>query len=233
MTTSAELIKRSYYLAQVLDPREEIEGYEAEEGLYELNQVINVWGSLSQYIPTYKIITVNVVSNTSSYNVTPVITQLSESHLLDQNNVQYSLIQIDLQRFNTLNFSLSAQFPTRPQLIFVQNDFDNWPTQSKVRFFPVPDASYTATLYAMVRLANVTYSEELSAVPAYYLVGMKYELAKQLINIYGTTPAPTFFADYEQAMKNLKAANIRDRSVQVQNEFTQIRRYRPWSTYVD
>lgn len=233
MTTAAEIIKRSYYLAQVLDPREEIEGFQAEEGLHELNRVIDTWGSLSMYIPSYKIITVNVLANVSSYDITPVITQLSESHLLDSNNVQYPLIQIDLQRFNTLNFTLSAQSPTRPQLIFVQNDFANWPTLSKVRLFPVPDTTYTATLYAMVRLANVTYSEELSAVPAYWTAGLEYELAKQLINIYGTTPALTFPQDYEEAIRQLKAANRRDRTVQVQNEFQTVRRYKPWSVYVD
>lgn len=233
MTTAAELIKRSYYLAQVLDPREEIEGFQATEGLHELNRVIDTWGSLSQYIPTYTIITVAVLANVSSYDVTPVITQLSVSHILDANNVQYVMDQIDLQRFNTLNFSLSAQAPTRPKYIFLQNDFANWPTLTKVRLFPVPDTTYTATLYAMQRLANVTYSQELSAVPAYWIAAMEYELAKQLINIYGTTPAVTFMQDYQEAMTNLKAANKRDKTVKVGNVFQEVRRYRPWGTYVD
>lgn len=233
MTTAAELIKRSYYLAQVLDPREEIEGFQASEGLHELNRVMDNWGSLSYTIPSYTIVTIAVLANTSSYDVTPVITQLSESHILDSNNVQYPLVQIDLQRFNTLNFSLSATAPTRPSMIFVQNDFTNYPTLSKVRLFPVPDASYTLTLYAMRRLANVTYSEELSMLPAYVVAALEYELAKQLINIYGTTPALTFMQDYEETIKQLKAANRRDRSVQVQNEFRNIRRFKPWGIYVD
>lgn len=233
MSTAAELIKRSYYLAQVLDPREEIEGFQASEGLHELNKIIDTWGSLSQYIPTYTILTINVLPNVSSYDVTPAVTQLSESHLIDQNNVQYVLTQIDLQRFNTLNFTLSANAPSRPYLIFPQNDFATWNTKTKMRFYPVPDTTYTATLYAMQRLANVTYSQELTTVPAYWIAALEFELARQLINIYGTTPALTFNTDYEQAMKQLKNANRRDRSVQVQNQFRRIRRYSPWSVYVD
>lgn len=232
MTIASELIKRSYYLAQVLDPREEIEGFEGSEGLHELNRVIDVWGSLRQYIPTYSKLTVNVLANVSSYDVTPVITQLSESNIIDSNNVLYDLIQVDLQRFNTFNYALSASSPTRPQFIFLQNAFANWPTVSKVRLYPVPNASYTATLWAMQRLANVTYSQDLTHVPGYWIAGLEYELAKQFITIYGTTPAITFAEDYASAMRDLKAANKRDNSVQVQNQFQQIRRYRPGSVYV-
>lgn len=233
MTTAAELIKRSYYLAQVLDPEEEVQGNQASEGLYELNRVISIWGSLSQYIPSYKILTINVLANTSSYDVTPVITQLAESHLLDSNNVQYALTQIDLQRFNTLNFSLSATSPTRPNQIFIQNDFANWPTLSKVRFFPVPDTTYTATLYVMQRLAAVAYSDDLSTVPSYWTAALEYETAKQLMSVFATVPAPTFKEDYDTVMRQLKAANRRDRRVQVTNEFRNIRRFKPWGIYVD
>lgn len=232
MTTAAEIIKRSYYMAQVLDPREEIEGDQASEGLHELNRILDVWGSLSQYIPSYSILTIALTAGVYTYNVTPVITQLSEAHIVDSNNVQYPLIQIDLQRFNTLNFSLAQQAPSRPQNIFIQNDFTNFPTLSKAVFYTVPDTTYTATLYAMMRLANVTYSEDLTFVPQFWIAGLEFELARQLINIYKTTPAITFNQDYEEAMRNLKAANRRDRSVQIQNEFRNYRRFKPRSVYV-
>lgn len=233
MTTSAELIKRSYYLAQVLDPREEIEGFQSSEGLYELNRAIDTWGSLSQYIPSYSILTIPILPGVFSYVQSPVITQLSESHIIDQNNVQYDLVQIDLQRFNTQNFVLSATAPNRPRSVFIQNDFANYPTQSNVVVFPIPDTNYTATLYAMLRLLNVTYSQDLTQVPGYWINAMEFELAKKLINIYGTTPAVTFADDYATVMRQLKAANKRDRSVQVQNQFRNIRRYKPWGIYVD
>jgi len=234
MATAADLIKRSYYMAQVLDPREAIEGFEAEEGLNELNKVIDTWSSLSIYIPTYTILTIAVLANVSTYNITPAITQLSESNILDANNVQYPLIQIDLQRFNTLNFALSATAPTRPSEIFLQQDTATWLTMTKVRLFPVPDTTYTATLYAMQRLANVTYEQDLSLViPKYVQAALEYELADALITIYGTTPAANFAENYAKAMMQVKAANRRDRSVQVANEFQSFRRFRPWGTYVD
>jgi hypothetical protein len=233
MTTAAELIRRSYYLAQVLDPNEEIEGFESSEGLYELNRILDRWGSLSQYIPSYSELIVNVTPGVFSYDQTPVITQLSEGHLLDINNVQYGLNQLNLQQYNTLNFPLSATSPCRPRDVFIKNDFVNWPTKSQIIFYPVPDTTYTAVLYAMLRLVNVTYSQVLSQLPGYWITGVEYELAKQFINIYSTTPAATFFDDYEKIIAELKAANRRDRSVQTKNVFQNVRRYKPWGTYVD
>lgn len=232
MSTAADLIKRAYYLAQVLDPSEEIDGFYAEEGLNELNKTLDLWGSLPMYIPSYTILTQATVAGTSSYNITPVITNLSEAHLVDSNNVQYEMFQVDLQRFNTFNYALSAASPTRPQFIFVQNDFVNYPTVTKLRVFPVPDAVYTITMYAMQRLSNVTYSQDMSALPPYVQAALEYELAKAFINIWSTTPAVTFKDDYEEVMKQMKAANIRDKSVQVGNEFRSYRRFRPWGTYV-
>lgn len=232
MATAAELVKRSYYLAQVLDPREEIEGFQAEEGLYQLNRVIDMWGNLSQYIPSYSIITQAVTAGVYTYTFDPVIVQLSESNIIDQNNIQFLLYQIDLQRFNTLDFPLSLTAPARPYYIFLQNDFANFPTQSKIQLFPVPDQSYTLTMYAMRRLQNVTYSEDLSTVPQYWQAALEYEIAKKLFSVYSTTPSQTFIDDYNTVMRQLKSINRRDRRVQVQNEFTERRRFRPWGTYV-
>lgn len=232
MTLASELIKRSYYLAQVLDPREEIEGFQASEGLYQLNRIIDLWGNLSQYIPSYKILTQAVVAGTYTYTITPVLAQLSESHILDQNNVQFTLTQIDLQRFNTLNFALSLTAPARPYYIFLQNDFANFPTSSKIQLYPVPDQPYTLTMYAMQRLANVQYSDDLTTVPAYWQAALEYELGKKLISIYSTTPSQTFYDDYNTVMRQLKSINRRDRRVQIQNEFSERRRYRPWGVYV-
>lgn len=232
MALASDSIKRAYYLAQVLDPGEEIEGFQASEGLYQLNRIIDLWGALSQYIPTYTILTVSVVADTYTYNVTPVITELSEGHLVDSNNVQFNLTEIDLNRFNTLNFALGETAPAIPYYIFIQNDFANYPTSSKVQLYPVPDAAYTMTLYAMQRLANVAYSDDLSTTPSYWTAALEYELSKKLISVYGTTPASTFAEDYATVIRQLKAANIRDKSVQVQNEFAAIRRFKPWRGYV-
>lgn len=232
MTTAANLIKDAYYLAQVLDPREEIEGFEAGEGLRTLNLLIANWGSLSIYIPTYTKITQVLTANVYVYDITPAITQAMRGHLVDQNNVQYGLDVIDLARFNTLNFSLPNQ-NSRPNQVFVQDDFPEWPTTSQLVFYPPPDNTYTVTLYVKKRLSAVTYSEDLTMVPDYWFNAMMYELAHRLASINATVLPTSFMEDYERVMKQVKAANKRDKRVIVQNQFKTSRKFRPWGTYVD
>lgn len=228
--TPAELIKRSYYLAQVLDPSEEIDGFQASEGMFTLNEIINQWSSLSIYIPTYTIIPISLMAGVFSYTINPCITQLNEAHLIDQNNVQFPLDIIDLERFNVLNFSLPNN-QGRPYSIFVQNDFENYPTQSQVVFYRIPDNSYSVTLYAMVRLAEMSYSTEITTVPPYMLKGLRYELAHELSEINGTILPPSFYEKYDKIINQVIAANKRDKRVKTHNVFQQIRRYRPWRRY--
>jgi len=233
MTTAAQLVKRSYYLAQVLDPREEIEGFQATEGLAELNRSIDLWGALAMYIPSYSELTISILAGVSSYDQTPVITQLASGHIIDANDVQNPVIPIDLQRFNTLNYALSNTSRMRPTMVFPDNQFANFPTKTAIRVYPVPDTTYTMTLYAMLRLANVTESQDLTHVPPHWIAAMEMELSKRLINIYGTEPAVTWPEDYKSVMDILKAGNKRDRSVKVMNEFRSYRRFKTWSVYVD
>lgn len=232
MTTAAVVIKEAYYLAQVLDPREEIEGFEAGEGLRVLNSVIKNWGSLSIYIPSYRTLTVNVLPDVYIYDIQPVITQATRGNILDLQNVLHPLTVIDLARFNTLNFALPGN-TNRPYLVYVNNDFENWPLMSQLVFYQIPDNYYTATLYVMQRLAAVDYSEDLTTVPDYWINALTYEVAHRLASINATVLPQSFLDDYDMIMKQLKAANRRDKRVIVQNQFQTVRRFKPWGVYVD
>jgi len=232
MTTSAVVIKNAYYLAQVLDPREEIEGFEAGEGLRILNLILANWGSLKIYIPTYTQLTQVVTSGDFSYDITPAITSATRGHLVDQNNVQYPVEVIDLARYNTLNFALTNQ-NSRPNQVFIKNDFANWPTLSQLIFYPIPDNTYTVTLWVWKRLANVTYSQDLTQVPDYWINALTYELAHRLASINATVLPQSFLDDYDMIIKQVKAANKRDKRVIVNNQFQTTRKYKPWGTYVD
>jgi hypothetical protein len=232
MTLASDLIRRSYILAQILDPREEVEGYQSSEGLTSLNDILNQWSSLSIYIPSYTIIPIITVIATSNYTITPAIVRINEANILDSNNAQTDLGIIDLEEFNNINMSLSSTNLSRPSKIFLQNDFSNWSTQSKLIVYPSPDQVYTITLYAMQRLVNVTYSQTLASIPGYYERALHYELAKELSIIYGTVLPQSFFEEYEKLMKELKATNRKDNTVKCSNLFKTSRFYYPWGTYV-
>lgn len=234
MATVANLIRRAYILAKILDPNEETEGYMAEEGTDMMNEIISQWSSLQIYIPTYKEITITTVAGTYEYTVTPVIVEFNEANVLDSNNCQFPVNSIDLTRYNLINFELADTARSRPSELFIKNDFANYPTQSKVILFPIPDDVYTVTLYAKVRLASVSYSDTITTIPDYWLRGLRYELAYSLASEYGTDEklSPAFYEKYSTLIRQLKAANQQDKSVKVFNPFNRWRRFKPWGRNV-
>lgn len=237
MTTAAELIRNAYLLACIIDPTEEVEGFYATTGLRALNNIITQWSSLPTYLQTYYVENINVLTNVYTYTIPTTVIQMLQGHLLDTQNVQSLLRNIDLQRQNTLNYTLSQQGPARPELVYIENQIINVPPAtyqdpSTVYFFPVPDQNYTATLYLKKKLGILTQSQVMTEISTAYEMPLLYQLAKSLSIEYSSVLSQDFRDEYERLMSELKAANKQDMSAINSNPFSfHGRRYRPWSSY--
>lgn len=230
--TAAEMVADAFYYSNVKDPGEEILGYEASTGLDALNAIIDQWSGTSIYIPTYKIETFVTVAGDWTYTITPPITQLLESNLIDANNVQWPLRQIDLKRFNLLNIPLSNQARTRPNLIFLQDDTEVLGISTTVILFPVPDQVYTVTLRAKKYLTPFLYSDTILEIPPFGRKALKFQLSRDLSIEFGSNLDDKFESEYMRVMRALRAANKRDNTVINSNPYnTGWRRFRPWSGY--
>lgn len=182
------------------------------------------------YIATYTLIPLATVVNVYSYTITPTITEIFEASYYDSNNVKFNLVVIDLKRQNTLNYLLSAQQPTRPNLIFVQNDQSTIATKiSKVFLHPVPDQIYNVTIYAKQILLALNYSDTITTIPDFEFEVLTYQVAKSLSIRFQTVLGPDFREEYNRLIKEFKAANQHDYSVRNSNPFNSWRRFRPWS----
>lgn len=231
-TTAADMVAEAFYYSNVKDPGEEILGYEASTGLQALNAIIDQWSGTSIYIPTYTIQEIVTVPGTFQYTVTPPITQLLESNLIDVNNVLWPLRQIDLKRLNLLNFPLSEQARTRPNLIFLQDDTAVLGTSTTVILFPVPDQIYTVTLRAKKYLTPFLYSDTIIEIPPFGRKALKFQLARDLSIEFGSNLDDKFESEYQRVMRALRAANKRDNTVINSNPYnTGWRQFRPWSGY--
>jgi hypothetical protein len=231
---AANLINRAYYLAQVLDPQEEFEGFYQEEGLDLLNEIITDWSSMGIYVPYTNTITINLAEGEQSYDVSPVVVQFWEGHIVDSEGVLSVLRQADAKEFNLFNAN-AAQM--RPRFFYIQQDqaFESLTTgalTSTLYFNPVPDQNYTATLIVKQVLTELTLNQEFSGIPPYYTRPLRYQLAYDLADLYETELPASFITKYEKAIKRLKAINPQDYSVQNDNPFLTYRRYRPWGAYV-
>lgn len=232
MTTAAQLIVEAYKLSQVIDPREEIQGYQQNEGLIALNRIINQWTSLDVYIPTVNTIEVVTSPGEAEYRQTglPIIVDILEAHLVDQNNVQFLIRVIDIKEFNVLNFDQTTN-RSRPTMVFLKNFKDNITIASDIIVFPIPDAIYNIRFTVKSNLTTLTYSQEFEDVPEFWLCALQFELAKQLAILYRIPVSTDFKEEYDRIMQEVKAASKRDMTVQNTNPFLSNRRYRPWGCW--
>lgn len=230
--TAGELVKSAFYYSNVKDPGEEILGYEATTGLEALNAIIDQWSGTSIYIPTYYIETITTVPGDYQYTITPPITQLLEANLIDSRNVLTYLRPIDLKRFNLLNIPLGVQSPTRPNVIFLQDDAAVIGVSTTVILFPIPDQVYTVTLRAKKYLTPFLYADTVLEIPPFGRKALKFQLARDLSVEYGSILDDKFESEYQRVMKALRAANKKDSTVINSNPFnTGWRQFRPWSGY--
>ncbi len=226
--TAAELIRQAYVLAQVWDPGEEQPGVEGIEGLFVLNTIIADWSSVGTLIPAYK--TLSIALTTGDYMVvkTPPITEIIEANIIDSGNIVSDLREINLQQFNLLNFT---QTQDRPKSVYIESKEDAIQTSTNVYFWPTADQNYTATLRVKQFMAELDYSDQITTLPLNYFKALKYQLAKDLADIYLTVLSDRFDTEYKTVLARLKAVNRKDLSVQNSNPFLEGRRYRPWNIY--
>lgn len=229
MTTAAQLVQQSFYLAKVLDPNEEIPPDYATEGLDRLNAIIDQWSSIGIYIPNYTNLAISVLQGVATYVITPVIQQVLEANIVDTNGNKFVLSGADLKTFNAFSMNPSTGRPTN---VFVQNNDNVTPQTSIVNLFPVADTTYSATLYCKQRMSEFTYSATILTLPPFFFLAVEMQLAKLLSAIYGSDLDENFHQEYRRIIRELHATAVRDMSVLNSNPYLTIRRYLPWGTYV-
>lgn len=224
----ADLLRQAYFTAHVIGEGEEADGFLATDGLQIFNQILDDWGSLGVYIPYHTYTTIELVANTPSYVVTPVIAELDEAQLIVSTNLKFSLLMADTKQFSNFNFA----FPiTRPTSIYIgtQQTFDdNGLLASTVYFWPTPDQAYTAQLIQKQTLANVTLFDDLSMLPPRMYKTLRYQLASDFQIQYGTELPERFYRDLDMLIAKMHANNPSDNAVQTRDIFHTQRRFNPW-----
>ncbi len=227
---ASDIIRQAYLLAQVWDPGDEVPGVEANEGLLMLNTLLQEWSSMGNFIPAYSTQTFNITQGVYSYSSAVAITDILEQNIVDTNNIKYRMAEANLQQFNLFNFNNLQQ---RPNMVYVaQNTATPYLASSTVYVYPTPDASYTLNLYTKKVLPELEYSDVMENLPLNYFKALKYQLARDLADVYLTVLSQRFDTEYNRIIANLKQSNSKDLSVQINNQFNTWRRFRPWNIYV-
>jgi hypothetical protein len=224
----SDLIRQAYLLAQVWDPGEEQPGDEANLGLLTLNDLISEWAEQDTFIPAYNTLIITLTQGEYLNAVTPRIIDVLEANIVDSTNCKTILQEANLQEFNLFNF---VDLEGKPSRFYVEQKFSDIQTTSNLYTYPAADTTYTATFYVKQVIEEFEYSEDLINLPKNYRKPLRYQLAKDLADIYGTTLSKRFDNEYQKIIDNLKAVNRKDLSVQAPNPFNGQRRFKPWNIY--
>lgn len=231
--TASDLIRRAFFLAEVLDPNERVDPSYIKEGFQLLNEIINQWSSLGMYIPYTSTVPVSLLPNIFQYPISPEIIEVQEANILDTENILSPIAIIDTNIYNALNF---PQTPGRPNQLWVADNqnFTSLITgqlSSLVYVYPMPDTNYTLTMILKQKFVLTNLYSQMTNIPSYYIKALRYQLASDISDIYGTLLGEKFTKTYEKTMQELAAANPIDWSMNVNNVFRGYRRYRPWGKY--
>lgn len=228
--TAAEVIRQSYILGHILDPNEVPSGYYMTLGIMYFNQILEELGACAEYIPYYTKTVIPILQNTITYQVTPVIAQFLEANIVDAANISYPIRQATDAQYNLFNFSFPAN---RPQIVYISKEqtFDNSGNlASNIIVYPNPNANYTLNLllkYKLPPISQLTLDQELLFLPPHWIKPVRYMVANDLINQFGTKVNPSFYKDLEDSKELLKANNPQDMCIQTDNPFVSIYPFQP------
>jgi len=228
--TVGELIRQAFVLAQIWDPGEEQPGNDASTGEMTLNTLIAEWSSRSTLIPAYTTFTIALEQDEYLVVYNNVITDVLEANIRDSGEVLQNLYEVNLQEFNRLNFE---NYNARPDRFYIESKQDDIQTKTNIYFWPNPSGDFTVTVRAKVILSEIAYADTITTIPKSMFKALKYQLAKDLADIYGTTLSGRFDTEYRDVMATLKGVNRKDSSVITLNEFIENRRMRPWNIFTN
>lgn len=228
------LIRQALLLAAVIDQNDEEIGQYAAIGIQALNDIIDQWSSLSVNLSYNTTITIPIKQNVYEYPVTPVISEITQASMLNNQNILFPLRIATDKEYNLMNFTAPI---TNPSYVYLgkqqyYTDPTNGVLGSLVYFYPLPNDTYVANLQCRMYLEEVDLFTDLSQIPAYARRYLKYLVASDCINEYGTEPSARFYTELDKAEIAFYAANPVDLSILNDNPFFRSLRMRPRSYYV-
>lgn len=188
-----------------------------QRGLEILNDILDMWGGSRLFIPYQNLIFLPLVANQEMYTVgefDPIITpglydlnskpiiNVLECNIEDPNSpgVDYPIQAMTENMYANIAYKLTTGIPTEYLL-------RNYPDYCELRFQSVPYTNLTAKILVKDRLERVALTDDLSAIPRFYLLALKYKIAINAANVWGRPLTPEFKQEATEAM-NVLAASV-------------------------
>lgn len=182
MTTQVEkLIERAYKLAGLFQEDRILGGTQQQEALEILNELLDNFAGNTAEIAFYQTLQFPVVAGQQCYILAPSGGDVVSNRLIElkycvliSGDARYPVKVIkDYEYYTQIYYETSGACPYG---VFLQNEIG----KSILTFIYKPDTNYTADIKGKFILSHLALNSEITNVPAYYIIYLRYILAKQL-----------------------------------------------------
>jgi hypothetical protein len=212
--TALQLITRAYYLSQVVSRSlQTVDGEQVTDGLYLLNELLDVKSSDLHLIPYFSEYQFNTVAGTESYFVPNLV--YPDSVTFNIQDVRYSLM--DLSRKGYFSTPRVDNVESLPYSYRVERKLNG----SQIYFYFIPADIYAIKIWGKFSLTDVTLTTDLSLTyDAFYIAYLRYALAKKITEEWGATFPDAAMAEFQRIEKKLMMISPADLSIQKRSYFT-------------
>ena len=212
--TALQLITRAYYLSQVVARQlQTVDGEQASDGLYLLNELLDVKSSDLHLIPYFSEYIFDTVQGQEEYFVPNLV--YTDSATFNIGVVRYSMI--DLSRKGYFSTPRVDNVESLPFSYRIERCLNG----SNIFFYFVPADTYTIKLWGKFSLTDVTLTTDLSLTyDAFYIAYLRYGLAKKICEEWGATFPDAAMAEFQRIEKKLLMISPADLSIQKRTYFS-------------
>lgn len=212
--TALQLITRSYYLSQVISRQLQTpDGEQITDGLYLLNELLDVKASDLHLIPYFSEYDFSTVQGVEKYFVPNLV--YPDSVTFNISEVRYSLI--DSSRKGYFSTPRVDNVQSLPYSYRVERCLNG----SNIYFYFIPADAYLIKIWGKFGLSDVTLTTDLSLVyDPFYIAYLRYGLAKKITEEWGCTLPDAIMAEFMRIEKKLLMISPADLSLQKRSYFT-------------
>lgn len=229
MPTAAVLIESAARAARVIPEEQTMPGYIGQRGLEIFNDILGEFGGSHVTIPNQSIIDVPLVVGQEIYTSgNGAQYDIDDNQIIDimdawvtMNQVRYPLVEINEKMYRNICYPQSQGIPAMYHL----REFNVF---SQIILQPIPSQVFTMTLVCKQRLSQVSLTTDLSQIPAQWLLGLKFLIARDFIYYYALPQDPNFMNRVTEVYNNLMAENNVDVTVEKTEIITRNRFYYPY-----
>ncbi len=212
--TARQLITRAYYLSQVVSRQlQTVDGDQITDGLYLLNALLDYKSTDLRLIPYFTRYEFDTVINQEMYYIPGLI--FIDSITFNIGTVRYSMRDMTRKEYfgsPRVDNIANLPFSYRPERVL---------DGMNIYMYFLPGGVYQVKLSGKFSFSEVTLDTDLSLTyDPYYIEYLRYELAKEICDEWGSTFPDAAMAKYEEMRKKLMEVSPADLSMTKVSYFT-------------